>query len=143
MPAGACTRAYSVPLQRSPVRPFFVCLGASLSGLKDREAAVGCKDSVQAKRVQVFDTWSEIQQLEEEIEKKMVSADATKATEKRIRDVKVLGDELGTTALPLAVHVSNVAFSECPWTRSLTAHARFHLTHQIFYIFAIHISHGA
>lgn len=85
MPAEACTRACTVPLQHSRVRPFFVCLGASRSGLKDSGAAAGCKDSIQAKRVQVFDTWSEIQQLEEEIEKKMVSADATKATEKHIR----------------------------------------------------------
>lgn len=133
MPAGACTRAKSIPLQRSRARPFFVCLGTSLSGLRDRGAAAGCKDSVQAKGVQVFDTWSEIQQLEEEIEKKMVSAGATKATERRIRDAKVLGDESGTTALHLAVHVSNVVLSECPWTRSLTAHARFHLTHRIEY----------
>lgn len=34
MPAGAC----SVPLQCSCVRPFFVCLGASLSGLKDKRS---------------------------------------------------------------------------------------------------------
>lgn len=54
----------------------------------------------------MFDTWSEIQRLEEETEKKMVSADTIKATERRIRDVKVLGDELGTAALHLAVHVS-------------------------------------
>lgn len=52
---------------------------------------------------------------------------------RRIRDVKVLGDQLGTTALHLAVHVSNVVLSECPWTRSLTAHARIHLTHQMEY----------
>lgn len=142
MPAGACTRAYSAPLQRSRVRPLFVCLGASLSGLKDGGAAACCKDGVQAKRLQVFDTWSEIQQLEEEIEKKMVSADTIKATERRIRDVKVLGDELGAAALHLAAHVSNVVLSKCPWTRSLTAHARFHLTHQMeYFTYPLHSFH--
>lgn len=81
----------------------------------------------------MFDTWSEIQRLEEEIEKKMVSADTLKATERRIRDVKVLGEELGTPALHLALHVSNVVLSKCPWTRLLTAHAHFYLTHRMEY----------
>lgn len=133
------TYAYSVPLQRSRVRPLFVCLGASLSGLKDRGAAAGCKDSVQAKRVQVFDTWSEIQQLEEEIEKKMVSADATEATERRIRDVKVLGDELGTTALHLPVHVSNVVLSNKITDSACTLSPD--TPDGIFHIFTTHISH--
>ncbi|XP_073338507.1 uncharacterized protein C6orf118-like [Pagrus major] len=58
----------------------------SLSELPD--SAVGCSDSIQFKRLQVLNTWREIRQLEEEIEKKLVSTATTTATESRIKDLK-------------------------------------------------------
>lgn len=67
---------------------------ASLSGLQDRGTATGCTDSVQSKGLQVLNMWREICQLEEEIKEKLVSAVTTTATERRTRDLKVLGDKL-------------------------------------------------
>ncbi|XP_030298530.1 group XIIB secretory phospholipase A2-like protein isoform X2 [Sparus aurata] len=58
----------------------------SLSELPD--TAVGCSDSIQIKRLQVLNTWREIQQLEEELEEKLVSTSTTTATERRIKDLK-------------------------------------------------------
>ncbi|XP_035848582.1 uncharacterized protein C6orf118-like isoform X1 [Sander lucioperca] len=54
-----------------------------LSGLQD-----SCTNNLQSKRLQVLNTWREIQQLEEEIKEKLVSSVTTTATEGRIKDLK-------------------------------------------------------
>ncbi|KAG8000021.1 hypothetical protein GBF38_002142 [Nibea albiflora] len=64
----------------------------SLSELQDRGTAIGCTASVQSKRLQVVNVWREIQQLEEEIKEKMVSTAAATATERSIKELKVLQD---------------------------------------------------
>ncbi|XP_044071424.1 uncharacterized protein C6orf118-like isoform X5 [Siniperca chuatsi] len=61
---------------------------ASLSRLQDRGTAIGCTNCVQSKRLQVLNTWREIQQLEEEIKEKLVSTVTTTANERRIKDLK-------------------------------------------------------
>ncbi|XP_076598740.1 uncharacterized protein C6orf118-like [Chaetodon auriga] len=60
----------------------------SLSGLQDMGNAIGHTSSIQAKRLQVLNTWREIQQLEEEIKERLVSTATTAATERRIKDLK-------------------------------------------------------
>ncbi|XP_029031212.1 uncharacterized protein C6orf118-like isoform X2 [Betta splendens] len=62
---------------------------ASLSELLDKEAVD--TDGVHTKRLQVLNTWREIQQLEEEIEEKLVCDVTTAATEESI---KVLQTEI-------------------------------------------------
>ncbi|XP_055358314.1 uncharacterized protein LOC114870561 isoform X4 [Betta splendens] len=68
-----------------------LCVGteASLSELLDKEAVD--TDGVHTKRLQVLNTWREIQQLEEEIEEKLVCDVTTAATEESI---KVLQTEI-------------------------------------------------
>nr|XP_046257382.1 uncharacterized protein C6orf118-like [Scatophagus argus] len=63
-------------------------MNTSLSALQDREAAIGCTGSIRSKRLLVLNMWREIQQLEEEIEEKLVSIATTTATEKCIKDLK-------------------------------------------------------
>ncbi|KAM7408939.1 hypothetical protein PAMA_002590 [Pampus argenteus] len=60
----------------------------SLSGLQD-----GGTDSVQSKRFQVLNVWKEVQQLEEEVNK-MVSTVTTSATERCIKDLKDLENDI-------------------------------------------------
>ncbi|XP_071754142.1 uncharacterized protein C6orf118-like [Centroberyx gerrardi] len=68
----------------------------SVSGSEDRDPALWQddgtvfvrRDGVQSMRLQVWNVWKEIQQLEKEIEEKMVSATTTTATQRRIRDSK-------------------------------------------------------
>lgn len=55
----------------------------------DTGAANGCMSSVQSKRLQVFHTWSEIQQLEVELVEKLVSSATTTAAQRRIGELKV------------------------------------------------------
>ncbi|TDH01143.1 hypothetical protein EPR50_G00177000 [Perca flavescens] len=54
-----------------------------LSGLQD-----SCTNNLQSKRLQVLNTWREIQQLEEEIKEKLVSSVTITATEGRIKHLK-------------------------------------------------------
>ncbi|XP_032396957.1 uncharacterized protein C6orf118 isoform X2 [Etheostoma spectabile] len=54
-----------------------------VSGLQD-----SCTNNLQSKRLQVLNTWREIQQLEEEIKEKLVSSVTTTATAGRIKDLK-------------------------------------------------------
>ncbi|XP_008281217.1 uncharacterized protein C6orf118 [Stegastes partitus] len=62
----------------------------SLSGLRqDSETAVVRTDGVQFRRLQVLNTWEEIQQLEKEIKEKLVPTATTAATERRIKDQKL------------------------------------------------------
>lgn len=49
----------------------------------------GCMSSVQSKRLQVLNTWSKIQQMEEEMVEKLVSSATTTAAQRRIRELKV------------------------------------------------------
>lgn len=55
----------------------------------DTGAANGAMNSVQSKRLQVFNTWSEIQQMEEEIVEKLVSSATTAAAQRGVRELKV------------------------------------------------------
>lgn len=59
----------------------------SLSELES-ESADGRDTSLQSKRRQVLDVWTEIQQLEEEIRDKLVSTDITTAIDKHVRALK-------------------------------------------------------
>ncbi|XP_034753407.1 uncharacterized protein C6orf118-like isoform X2 [Etheostoma cragini] len=54
-----------------------------VSGLQD-----SCTNNLQSKRIQVLNTWREIQQLEEEIKEKLVSSVTTTATAGHIKDLK-------------------------------------------------------
>ncbi|KAK7902194.1 hypothetical protein WMY93_018963 [Mugilogobius chulae] len=54
----------------------------------DIESADGCDTAVQSKRRQVSQVWTETQELEEELEHRLVSTDITTAIEKRIRALK-------------------------------------------------------
>ena len=83
-------------LQRAHARLLCVRTDAPLSGLRDGGAATGCADTVHSKRLQVLNTWREIRQLEEEIKEKLVSAATTTATERCIKELKVLQDKLST-----------------------------------------------
>lgn len=95
MPAGVCTHGYITRHYGAfMLGPSCVWTDASLSGRRDRGAASGCTGSVQSKRLQVFNSWSEIQQMEEDVTEKLVSTATTMAAERRIRDLKVLGDKL-------------------------------------------------
>ncbi|KAM8858818.1 uncharacterized protein C6orf118-like isoform 2-T2 [Spinachia spinachia] len=67
---------------------------ASLSGLQDRGLDVGHSSSVQSKRLQVLNTWRENQQLEEELKERPVSSVTTTATQRCIKDLKVVEDKL-------------------------------------------------
>ncbi|XP_059215655.1 uncharacterized protein C6orf118-like [Centropristis striata] len=57
----------------------------SLTGLQGRGTGI---NNVQSKRLQVLDTWKEVQQLEEEIKKKPVSSATITATKRCIKDLK-------------------------------------------------------
>lgn len=81
-------------LQFFQVRPFCAWTDASLSGLNDRGAAIGCTGSVQSMRLQVLTMWSEIQQMEEDIKDNLVYTATTMAAERLIRDQKVLENKL-------------------------------------------------
>lgn len=76
-------------LQCIHARLFCLWTDTSLSELQDRET-----DTIQSKRLQVLNMWRELQQLEEEIKEKLVSTVTTTATERRIKDRKVLRDKL-------------------------------------------------
>ncbi|XP_068597697.1 uncharacterized protein C6orf118-like [Brachionichthys hirsutus] len=54
----------------------------------DASVVPDATSSVRSKRLQVVKTWREIQQLEGEIEEKLVSADTIAATQRRVKDVK-------------------------------------------------------
>ncbi|KAM4607888.1 uncharacterized protein C6orf118-like [Polymixia lowei] len=56
--------------------------------LQDDGITVSSVDRLQSKRIQVWNMWKEIQQLEREIKEKMVSVITTAATERSIRDSK-------------------------------------------------------
>ncbi|XP_063348297.1 uncharacterized protein C6orf118-like [Pelmatolapia mariae] len=56
------------------------------SGLQDTMSVSGYSDSIQFKRLQVMNVWKQIKQLEEELEKKLVSTVTTTATKGHIRD---------------------------------------------------------
>ncbi|KAA8583939.1 hypothetical protein FQN60_015147 [Etheostoma spectabile] len=60
-----------------------------VSGLQD-----SCTNNLQSKRLQVLNTWREIQQLEEEIKEKLVSSVTTTATAGRIKDLKDLENNI-------------------------------------------------
>lgn len=86
MPAGLCMYKYRFMPDCS-----VFWTDTSLSGLQDGGTAT---NSVQYKRLQVLNMWSEIQQVEQEIKEKLVSTVTITATERRIKDLKVLGDKL-------------------------------------------------
>ncbi|XP_070697660.1 uncharacterized protein C6orf118-like [Pempheris klunzingeri] len=63
-------------------------IDTSLSALQDGGTASGCTDSVQSKRLEVLNMWREIRQLEEEINKKLVSSVTTTANERHMKELK-------------------------------------------------------
>lgn len=67
-------------------------LGGSCSEDKDMDVdsdtADGCDTTARSNRLQVLCMWTQIQQLEEEIQDKLVSSDITTAIERRVRALK-------------------------------------------------------
>uniref|UniRef100_A0A4W6D397 Translin-associated factor X-interacting protein 1 N-terminal domain-containing protein n=1 Tax=Lates calcarifer TaxID=8187 RepID=A0A4W6D397_LATCA len=74
------------------VHAWLLCVwtDVSLSGLQDSGTTRGTTNSIQFKKLQVLNLWQEIQQLEEEIKERMVSTVTTTATERRIKEIKVV-----------------------------------------------------
>jgi len=55
---------------------------------------------VQLRRLQVLNVWKEIQQLEVEFRERLVSTDTTAATERRVKDLKVLKVSMPLRSFP-------------------------------------------
>lgn len=96
------------------IHTWLLCVwtNVSLSGLRDTGTSTSYTNSVQFKRLQVLNMWREIQQLEEEINEKLVCTVTTTATEKHIKVLKVLGDKLLILLYIFLSHVEYVCL--CP-----------------------------
>ncbi|XP_029962424.1 uncharacterized protein C6orf118-like [Salarias fasciatus] len=70
----------NIPATESPEDTLLTC---------PRDGAGGRSDGVRVRRLQVRSVWREIQQLEEEMKNKMVSADVTTNMERSIKDKKI------------------------------------------------------